>query len=368
MNVEKEKISDLQLMFLVSTFILGSITFVSFADTLTKHDTWMVMITAYAASIPFVLSYVLLAKKFPGKNLVQINDIIYGPYLGKLVSILYIWFITTLFSLNLKGLADFYVGFVMPETPSLLFLTVCCLVCAYAVGNGIENISRISFAVFTIAILIIVSSFFLTMGDMDFSNFLPIFDIPLKTYIQGVHTVSAIQLCEVMVFLMVMPSLNSFKHAWKYALLGLTAAAALLLIISVRNTAVLGIVSPIYFSDSYQAFRLIDIGNVLTKMDILIAIGITLVLFIKISILYYATVTSISQILHLRSYRPLILPIGGIAVCLSTILFESVIEHNFHATNYHPILTTPFEYILPPVSLLIAKIRRLPEQKGGKSK
>lgn len=365
MNVEKGKISDFQLLFLISSFIIGSLTFVSFADTITKHDTWLVIISAYAVSIPFVISYVLLAKKFPGRNLIQINDIIYGPYLGKVISILYIWFILTLFSLNLKGMADFYIGFIMPETPNLLFLIVCSLVCAYAVRNGIESIARISITIFAIAVFIILGSFFLQMGNMDFSNFLPVFELSLKVYFQGIHIISIIQFCEIMVFLMIIPNLNSYKSARKYTLLGLTIVAFLLISVSARNTAVLGIASPIYFSDSYQAFRLIDIGDTLTKMDILFAIGLTLVLFIKICVLYYATVTSASQILHLRSYKPLILPIGSIAVCLSMILFSSVIEHNFHAKNYYAILATPFEFVLPPLSLLIAKIRRLPKKEGG---
>lgn len=167
---------------------------------------------------------------------------------------------------------------------------------------------------------------------------------------------------------MVAPNLNSFKHVGKYSLLSLAIAAFLLMTVSIRNTAVLGSASPIYLSDSYQAFRLIDIGNILTKMDILFAIGLTLVLFMKNCILYYATVTSVSQILRLRSYKLLIIPIGSIAVCLSMILFDSLIEHNFHARNYHAIFATPFEFILPPISLLIAKIRMLPKQKGGECK
>ncbi|HEX3028719.1 MAG TPA: GerAB/ArcD/ProY family transporter, partial [Clostridia bacterium] len=63
MDLGKGKISNLQLMFLITSFILGSVTFVSFADTLTKHDTWLTIIAAYVIGIPFVLSYVFLAKK-----------------------------------------------------------------------------------------------------------------------------------------------------------------------------------------------------------------------------------------------------------------------------------------------------------------
>lgn len=368
MKIEKGKISDFQLMFLIITNIMGTFTFVSFADTLTKHDTWLVILSAFGLSIPFVLSYVFLSKRFPGKNLVQINDIVYGPFLGKLISILYSIFFLILLSLDLGGMADLYTGYVLPETPGLLFLTVCALVCAYAVRNGIESIVRISPAIFVITALVIILSIALQIGSMDFSNFLPFFEIPFKTYIQGVHTVSIIQYCGIITILMVIPNLNNDKQAARHALLGMSIVSFFMIAVSVRNTAVLGIASPIYFSDSYQAFRLIDIGNILTKMELFFAVALTLVLFIRISTLYYATVLSISQILHIQSYRTLILPIGSMAVCLSLVLFKSVIEHGFHAGHYHAIFATPVQYILPPVTLLIAILRGLPRPKGGESK
>lgn len=365
MQIKDAKISNLQLMFLIVGFLQGSGLLISFIDHTTKHDTWLVIVSAFLTSIPFVLSYLALANAFPGCNLVEISDIIYGPYLGKLVSVLYIGFFLLSLSLNMRDMADFYIGFLMPETPMLFFLIVFALVCAYAVRHGLETIANISFVLLTISFFIIAVTFILLLPNMDFTNFLPIFELPLKAYIQGIHIMDVVSFCEVLVFLMIIPSLYHYKDMKKYSLMGLLISAIFLLIVAVRNTAVLGILSSILISSSYQAARLIDIANVLTKMDLLIAVGITLSLFLKSSIYYYATVLSISQLTCLRSYLPMIIPVGSIAVCLSIILFESNVDHAFHATYYHPVFATPFLLIIPPFSLLIAKMRGFPKKIGG---
>lgn len=226
--------------------------------------------------------------------------------------------------------------------------------------------ARISHLFVAIAFLIIVSTFLLLLKDMDFSNFLPVFEIPLKKFIQGTHIVSAIPFGEIVVFLMITNALNNTRHTVRNILLGLLLGAISLLVISVRNTAVLGSTEAILASPSFQAARLIDIGRVITRMDLLIGIGHTIMPFLKCSIFYYAAVVSLSQLLRLRTYIPLILPIAGIVIILSAIVYESTVEHAMTGQSTSIIFVSPLLYIFPPLSLLIARIRNLPKQGDDK--
>ncbi|MPW25469.1 GerAB/ArcD/ProY family transporter [Alkalibaculum sp. M08DMB] len=364
MNIKEGKINNSQLMFLVASFMLGTSTFIHFMDTIAFHDSWLAILTAFVICIPFVLCYSALAKRFQGKDLIQINDIIYGSFLGKIISILYIVYFFLLLSLNLKGLGDFYVGYVMPETPKPVFIIIFALVCAYTVGHGLEPMARISHLTVTYAIFVITGTFLLLYSEVDFTNFLPIFELPIKDFIQSVHIVAAIPFCEVMVFLMVMPSLNNFGEVNKYMLLGFALGALCLLVISVRDTSVLGTSSFISNNAAYQTVRIIEIGEFFTRIEIVVAMGITICLFIKICVLYYITLASIAQLLKLKSYKTLIIPIGGIAIIIAFIAYDSIVSHNYSAKNYHVFYTIPYQFIIPPVSLLIAKLRRLPKRKG----
>lgn len=364
-NIEKGKISDLQLILLIATEISGSIIALSFMDIITHHDSWLVVLSAYAVSIPLGLSCAFLAKRFPGKNIIQINDIIYGSYVGKIISTVYICFFLLIFSLDIRDISNFYIGFIMPETPMLAFLIILTLTCAYAVSKGIEVISRVNIFILVFIGLDVIGTFTLLLNKVDLTNFLPVFDIPLKTYIQGTHIMLAVSFSEIIVFLMIMPCSSNYKGLAPNTFYALSIAALIFFIVSALNTAVLGPSSTLLVSASYQSARLIDIRNIITRIDLFVAIAITLNLFIKICVLYFVTVAGISQILNLRSYSTLILPIGGIAVIIAVILFSNEITHFFIGWKYYPVFVFPVECIIPPLSLLIAKIRGLPKQTGG---
>ena len=365
MNTEKNKISGVQLMFLVTAFVQGSILLTSFTVSLTKHDTWLVVLSGLILIAPFILSYCLLSKRFKGLNLIQIHDIVYGKYIGKAVSLYYIFFVFLTMSFNLRDLGDFYATFLMPDTPLIFFIVIFTLVCAFAVWKGIQTLGSICHLFVFTTFIIIASTFLLLLKDMDFSNFLPVFDLPLKNFIQGTHIISSIPYGELVIFLIIGASLKDAGQTTKSIFSGLLLGAISVLLVSIRNTAVLGSTETILISPSFQSVRLIDFGRVFTRMDLVIGIGQTLMFFIKSSLYYYVLVVSLSQLLGLRSYLPLILPIGAIETILALTVFESSVEHQLITISAGIIYSIPVIYIFPPLSLLISRLRNLPKQRSA---
>lgn len=355
MNIQR--ISNLQLMFLIISFIFGSVFYFSFIDGIAHHDSWLAIIAGYLISLPIILSFAAISKSYPNKNLIQISDSIFGSYIGKVISFLYCLFFFWQFMLDLKEVGIFYTSYIMPETPMPVFIIIFALTSGYAVKKGIEVIARISSIIVFYGILITVLTFLLLLRDMDFSNFLPIFDIPMEKYIQSAHIIMAIHFSGIIVFLPIMSFTNNSKKLTGYVVKSVTIGAIVILAISIRNTSVLGPSSAIYLDASYQAVRQIDIGDILTRVELVIALGLTISLFIRTCVLFYATVSCFSQLLRLNSYHALILPIGGIAVIIGLIVHGSSIGMFNDATNYYPFLVFPFEVIFPLLSLLITKIR-----------
>ena len=68
MKENNEKISPLQWLFLIAGFGNGSFVLLSQYDALMKQDTWIIILGGYIFSIPFVLSYFSLSKRFPQKK------------------------------------------------------------------------------------------------------------------------------------------------------------------------------------------------------------------------------------------------------------------------------------------------------------
>ncbi|HEX3046472.1 MAG TPA: endospore germination permease [Bacillota bacterium] len=362
MSIEKGRISGVQFMLLVTGFIQGSGLLLAFAVSITKQDTWVSVLASAVLMIPMALVWAALAKRFPGKNLVEINRMIYGTFLGTFISGLYIYWILNVFSFNIRDLGDFYITFLMPETPLFFFLIGFTLVCAYTVGKGIEVMGRICPLLLFIIFLNIISTSLLLLRNMDPANFLPVFETPVKKLIQGTHIISTIPFGEMVIFLALTPVINNPKGIGKYMLVGLILGASGLLLVQVRNTAVLGITESILTSPSFEVARLIDVGKIFSRMDVVVGIGQTLGMFLKCMILYYATVISLAQLFNLKSYLPLILPIGGLAVILAATSRESPADLFSAVSSFVPFFFSPFVFIIPPLSLLVARLRNLPKK------
>ncbi|HEX3046178.1 MAG TPA: endospore germination permease [Bacillota bacterium] len=363
--MEKGRISGFQFTVLVMGFIQGSTLLLAFAIPITKHDTWLILLAGAAIMIPFSICYAALAQRFPGWNLIQMNRMIYGKYLGTLISTFYVYWIFNVFSFNVRTLGDFYTTFLMPETPLLFFLVGFTLVCAYAVWKGIEVMARIGPVLVAIILLNIISTFLLLVGSMDFSHFFPLFEAPFPKLIQGTHIIATIPFGEMVIFLAITPALKNPKVTKKYLLWGVTLGAISLLIIQIRNTATLGNTEFITTSPSFQASRLIDVERIFSRMDILVGIGQTVAIFLKCIIFYYATLVCLAQLLGLKNYLSLVLPVGGMAVILAATCWHSHAELLTDVSSAGPIFFTPFIFVIPPLSLLIAKLRNLPKQGAG---
>lgn len=360
MKLEKGEISSSQLTFLVGGFLQGSLLTLDFAKDASKHDSWLALVAAVMISLPLALAYLTLALKFSGQNLIQINDAVFGPYLGKLVSLQYIMLFLMIVSANLWFAGDFFLTYFFPETPVIVIMIMFAFICAWAVRAGIEVLARMSVILVLVTFLIVLITLIFLLKEMKFSNFLPIFDIPIHDFIQGTNIMMAIPFNEVYVFLMVIPYANKMKQVKSSVIYGLIFGGITFLLVSIRNISVLGPIADIVLSPSMETVRLIDIGEIIERLEALVGISLLVTIFLKVSVFYYATVLGIAQLLKLRSYVPLVIPVGIIGISLA-LTNQSSVQFTYSAMNTYPIFVIPFYIVLPLMSLLIAKIRKLPK-------
>ncbi len=364
-KLEKGVISSWQLTFLIGIFIQGSIFCTTLVFEITPKDVWIALLTAFAVVTLFMLIYVKLMQKFPGKNLVQLNDIVFGRYLGKVFSVLYILFFILSTAADLRFIIDFIVGLFMTETPIIVFAIMFVFACAWAVRNGIETLARTGLLFLMIIFILVVLIVILTANKFDISNLFPVLDIPLIDFIQANHIILSIFFGEIFVFMMLIPYMDDIKKAKKSVLLGLTIGTATMLIASVMITGVLGNLDSIVNSPLISAVRQVEVAKVLTRMDFLVVSVLIFSVFMKISVVYYATTLSISKLFNLKSYKPLVIPVGIIFVGLLVPVFANPIAQAECGMNTWPFFASIIQFLLPPVTLLVATICRLPKKRGG---
>lgn len=362
MKLEKGELSSTQLMFLVMGLIQGSLLTLIFAREAAKHDLWITLIAAFLLTLPLIYVYIKLVQKFLGYTLIQISDAIFGRYLGKLVSLQYIALFFMIIAANLWFVGDFMLTYILPETPIIVIMIMFTFICAWAVRAGIEVVARMSIVLVLMTALTTLTTEVFLIKDMKFSNLLPIFELSFSDFVHGTNILLVIPFSEVFVFTMVIPYVNKSKQVMSSVLYGLSFGALTLLIVIVRNSAVLGSLADIVKSPSFEAVRLIDIAKIISRLDAIVAIGFLITIFIKVTVFYYATVLGLAQLLKLRSYAPLVAPIGILGIIFA-LAYESDFQYIYTAANTYPIFSLPFYVVLPVLSLLIAKLRKLPKQK-----
>jgi spore germination protein KB len=352
---EMEYISSSQLIYLIIAMIQGSTLTLSFVYSVTKQDVWIVILSGGIATIPLAMVYVSISKRFPGKNIIEINKKVYGGFLGSVISILYTTYFFLIVPYNLRFLADFLNVLIFPETPIIVFIIGFMFICAWGVREGIEVIARCSPILVVITVIVTAVSILLLIGEMKVSNFLPVFQLNIKQFVQGTHIMMAIPFGEVIVFYMIYCNVKDTDKIKKNTIWGIVIGGIYMLIIVFRSISVLGPLSLNQVSPSYQALQLVDIGDILTRLESLTTIVLLITIFVKVCIFFYATVLSIAQLLKLHSYKILVTPLGIIMISLSVLIFENVLEEPYVAANIGPIFDIPIQIFIPILTLFLSR-------------
>lgn len=357
MKDKKEQISSFALLFTIVCFVQSSALLIGYVSSITEQDTWFVTLIGFILTLPIIWLYISLSSKFPGKSIIEINDIVFGKIVGKIFSIFYLFFFFSLSFLNSNNAEEFIVGSLMPETPKLVIAIMFVSVCCYAAHKGIETITRYSVLFVFLVFCVMIANFILLVKDIKFNNFQPMFSLPFMKYIQGTHTQIILPFSEIMIFFMLFPNLKKPKDIKKPLFFGLAIGAFTFFVIVARDTAVMGNLITYMSNPAYDTVRLIDFGDVFTRLEFFYVVLLLVLIFFKVSIIIYAVVKSIQQIFTLSTYKTLIPVIGVLIIIFSLIAFDSDIDASYWGVNVATVYSTFFELILPLITFIIASMR-----------
>ncbi|MGI6150344.1 MAG: GerAB/ArcD/ProY family transporter [Christensenellales bacterium] len=361
MTIDKGQISGTRLMLTIACFIQASSLLTSFLLSVTLQDSWIVVLIGTVLCLPLIWIYRELMLTFPGKNLIQILKEVYGPVVGKILGAMYLWHFLTLASVNLIDMAETSKMAIMGEMPVVTLAIMCAVVCAYAVRHGIKSVTWPS-ALFTFAIIpIVIVTLMLTANQIDLQNLFPMMDQPVMKYVQGVHIISTIPFGELVIITMFNPNVKlTRKGSLKYMFGGFLLGALTVLVVVLRDLTVLGNTISLFAQPSLVTLRMVRLGEALSRMEILFSIILVILLFYKIAVLYYVTVLCVAQLFETKNYRRLVAITGALMVAYGLTLFPNMAKHADHAQKITPFLWTFFEILVPFLTLLVAKARKLP--------
>lgn len=361
--MSKERISKQQLTVLVLSFVLGSS--IVLTPAVIGPSALIAFVLGFVEGAVIASLFIWLSLLHPGKTYVEIAERVFGRYIGLIFSVLYLWFLFQLGALVLQLFSHFFHHSFMPTSPVTLFIIPLALACAYAAFGGIEVIARTTvILLYTTVALFIVQGLF-SLNIVDSRNLLPLYDVSLLELAKSSHTIAMFPFAEVIAFLMVFPSVKDQKAILPSTLKGMGLGGLLLLAAMVRNITVLGPAYDNMTFASLAAARLIDVGNIFTRLEIIVAVNFLAMGFVYVAVVVYGVSKGLGQLLKLKTYQPLALPLA----LLMAILGETGFRHGFaenlpFAADTWPIYAPLFTIVIPVITLALALLRR---RKGAKA-
>ena len=353
------RISQIQLMALGASYLMGTIVVSSFVSSVLGTESWMAGITGAICFLPSVLIYCALTKKYPGKGLFQMNEAVFGSAVGRVLSMLYLLFFISMCALNILEATNFLSYFIMPKTPMITIALTIALGCIYCVKNGITPLARIApiFGIVSVASVLFNSLTSLSNADANF--LLPLFDHQLLDYVQATHVSTSIPYGESIVLLMLIPDLGQKANIIKSYLAVIAFTAFIMILVHVRETISLGPMVSFPALPSYEVVRMINISNILTRTESLYALVLVSLTFFKTLILFYTCLSGITQIFRLDSYRHIVIMFAAFLVKYSINAYGAPSNNIYWGKNVSPFIWTFFTGILPLLTLVSSLIKTL---------
>lgn len=363
MQLEKGRITSFQYMITIVCYLQASSLLISFFTPLVKQDAWITVLMGIVATLPFLVIYLALVRTFPRMNLIEMCQAALGNTCGTIVSVLFIWFFITLASASLSSFGVFLRQTILVETPTIVTVILCVLTCAYGVTKGLNVVTRYA-PVFSLMGYALTSlGIIFTLQLMNFNNFLPMLSLPVKNYVQSTNIMTTIPYGELVVLLMIAPYVSPGKKSrGAYLFGGFFLGCITIILVTLRDTAVLGNVGLISAQPSFETLRLINIASSLNRMEIVFASVLLAQMFFKIMLLYYVIVLAVSQLFKLKSYNPLVMIMGALIVVYSVIVYPSTEVRAILGQQVLPILWLLFELLLPLLLLVVGRARGLHKQ------
>ncbi len=355
--MNKEILSRKQTISLIILFLIGDVLIFGVARA-GKKNLWLAIILAGIITIPIILIFTDLYKTFPNKNVLEINEIIFGKYLGKLINSLFLVFVLYKGVFVLRSLSEFITTVSFPETPTVIPIILTIILCIWITKEGIEVIGRYSqLYVFILGIFIIIS-FTLIIPNMNIQNMSPIFYIELNSLIKGTVSAFTFPFGEIVIIFLVLKSSNTRNFSVSLYLKALFLTTLSIFFISVTQILVLGINSYVYnYFPSYETLSRVIIGEFLRSIEIIVGVSFISAVFVKIAFCLYAAAKSTTSILGFSDYKFVVAPIALMMINFSLIMYTDLMHLFEWNEKYWFYFGLPFQILLPILIFIVAKLR-----------
>lgn len=355
--MDKEVISSKQGLCILLMFTMGSAIILAPWRKAGK-DGWIAILIAMVMILPMVIVYSRLVLIFPGKDLFDMQQEVFGKIFGKLTSFFLVWYAIHLGAMIIRNFTEVIQVMNFTETPQFPIAIMIGVLSIWIVKGGIEVIGRwCAFMLLPVIISIVLVSLLL-IPKMDLNNLRPVLYDGLNPVLMGAANAFVFPFAETFLFTAVFNSLRDKSKVFKLYFLNIIIAGCFMMMTSARNIMVLGeeLNSSLYFP-AYLTVSIINIKDFIDRIEVLVGGDFVFLGFVKLSVCLYASSLGFAKIFGIKGYRQVVAPIGLMMVIVSIFVYNSIMEMVEWADNNYVYYVIPFSVVIPLATLITAEIR-----------
>ncbi len=347
MKHPEEKINNRQLfsiLFMVrSTVMMSILPVLTSADAL--QDAWVAAVISF---FPVALLLYLICRtgqEYPDMTAVDYMQNLLGRWVGKLLSAFLIFVFLHMAAAESRIYSEVITTDFLTDTPLVFVLGTVVVLGSFAAHAGVEVIGRCADLLMPAFLLILLGSLLISVPHLPerLGNLEPALarglGPPLRAAV--VPTGAAARF---LILTMLIRTLNQPRKALRTSMASFTMATIMLIIAAVVVVVVLG---PHKGARTLFPFftmiRTIHLSEFLERMEIFAIFAWAFGAFIGVSILLYCATKGLSQLLGLRTYRPLIGPVSLFVLTNANHTWRDLFQLR---TFYHPDLYGPWVLLI----------------------
>ncbi|MDX8288636.1 endospore germination permease [Metabacillus indicus] len=363
-----QQITSNQVFSLMVLFLLGSTVVVGLSLD-SEEEAWLVNMIATAAGIVIYFLYIWILRIEPRrKTFTELLKTSFGKWIGTCFICLYAVYFLYIGMRVVKDF-EFFISTVLfynIETWVIGFVFI--LLAGYACILGLEAIARVSELLFFGSIMMIALTTLITILNpmFEWTNVLPLIKPDWRSVIGSVFPAKiAFPFGELIAFLMIFPAVNNQSYLLKRGWMAVVFSGLIIIAITESIIGMLGAKIAVYFSyPLIKSIETIDLLDFFQHIEILSVIVFFFVGFIKVVLLCYAAIKSLSEIMPRVKNNHLVYGVLSAGFASTFFMDKSIVEHTKTGLEFVPkYIHLPFQFGIPLLLLAILLLKKMLRKK-----
>lgn len=343
-------------LIIVGVYEFEVFTYAKGTVQIAQRDAWISVLLGGLIIIFVAYLWILLAARFPGKNILQYNKKVWGKPVSFIIALGYLLFWFFYLTIILENVSMTNKVLFLPTTPLIITIILLALGAVWLIFYGFASVTRFFHLMLPFMVIPFLFLSILVTSNINLGNLLPVLGNGFLPILKGaIYYLGVNQGLEVVLF--ISPFIINPKDLLKPALIALIAMVVFDVIMV---TSIIGILGVEVIKESslpgVDAIRTIQLpGFPVERFELFLTMPWVVGSFTTICLYLYLLSYGMMQIFNLNNKKVTIYVIATLIVLVT--YFYPNTAWALTVANYMNVVTTFFLYVIPILTLLMAIFR-----------